>query len=1698
MINEMKMVNPIWKTVDEAHFPHVLCLSNVENDKVIELMQYYILENGWNPDTFDGKGNTVLHLACQTDNLALVSYLIDQAQCNPNIKNCEGSLPVGMTTNLEVINYLCQHDQVLVSSKAIIEWLNNPLLIDDKTMLFILRSLVDNHKMVTITDDGSTLLHVVCTCSRSRDTKSLVDYLLTECQYDPNCLDSKGQMPLQLTSDLRVMKILVEHGAIMTANVIFKIIKIRLPQSKAVELFALSSRKGTILWHPTDLNRNGKTALDLAYTHNKPAIVNYLLTKAKCDPSANNVLKSLLELTTNLNVAKLLIKHGARVTPELVLRFEAMEASPNKHSLIKLMLTTWNPDDRGSDGYTALHLACIAGNPTLVELLISVAHCDPNVKSNNEDSEVPIQLTSDLRIMKILVEHGAQMTTDVVFSLISMHNTDSRVSDLFKLLTGKGTVVMYPNDLNNINDGYNALHLACKADSFTIVKFLLSVAHCDPNIKSKNEEAPIQLTSDLCIMKKLVEHGAHLTTDVVFKLISMHSRDFRVPDHELFKILSTKGTMIWNPNYMNSDGYTALHLACKINNFIIVNFLLSVANCDPNINSKNEEVPIQLTSDLWIMKKLVEHGAHLTTDVVFKLISMHSRDFRVPDHELFKILSTKGTMIWNPNYMNSDGYTALHLACKINNFIIVNFLLSVANCDPNINSKNGEVPIQLTSDLCIMKKLVEHGARVTTEVVFKLISMHSSDLRVPDHELFKLLTTNIKGTMLWNPKDMNSDGYTALHLACEADSFTIVKFLLSVAHCDPNAKSKYEEVPIQLTSNLMIMKTLVEHGAQMTTDIVFKLISMQTYYRSGFRVPELFELSKMKGTMLWNPKDLNSDGFTALHLACQANSITMVNFLLSLAHCDPNIKSKNEVVPIQLTDDLGIIKKLVEHGAQMTADVVFKLISMHSRDLRVSQLFKLSTTKGTLRNPNDLNSDGYTALHLACQANNFIIVNYLLSVAQCDPNIKSESEEICLPLQLTTNTDIIKALIRHGAKTSIMYESHQNPLGTNKPLQPPVKVFVVGNPSVGKSTLTAALKTEKIGIFARLLSSGRVSGVDKNTVGIVPHDVESDTLGRVTLYDFAGHREFYSGHAALLQTAIQSTPPIFIVVINLCEDKDDIVKQILYWVSFLENQCASVSCKPHIIFVGSHADALMGANPKGKINMITDSLDTNYFTNMKYVGFVAMDCQYHKSSGMNDLRQLLIKSCEQLRIQELITFNAHCFLVYLIDTFIDLPAVTIKIISEKIENQQTERGILEFLPKGIEALYKICLELNDRGHILLLKDRIATENSYVVIDKTFLLSEISGTVFAPEGFSQYTRLSTNSGVVPRSKLADSFPGKDLNIVIGFLNHLEFCHEIVDQALGQLISKEYSQIYDGKERYYLFPGLVSVNAKDSVWKTESHFEHNFGWILKCINDEQFFSSRFLQVLLLRLAFSFALKVSGSDHTFGIHRKCSIWKNGIFWGRNFDMCVLVEMTDNKLVTLMARFGTSNLLKCINQRSEVILTILESAKQFCPRVETVESFIDSSSALQYPLEFNSDRTLCSVRDLSEALVSSCECPSVVLSDSGKSIPAESLLSFEPYSEMEPQLLQELWDKDNESKKIFSDTFLSRFVKKSSSKPNWFVKIFIESASVPSNKEDLSRELIKWRDNKKTYKEFRHKLDEYSVFAERNVLVSRNIIMN
>ena len=736
------------------------------------------------------------------------------------------------------------------------------------------------------------------------------------------------------------------------------------------------------------------------------------------------------------------------------------------------------------------------------------------------------------------------------------------------------------------------------------------------------------------------------------------------------------------------------------------------------------------------------------------------------------------------------------------------------------------------------------------------------------------------------------------------------------------------------------------------------------------------------------------------------------------------------------------------------------------------------------------------------------ITKLLLEEAKMDPNAKNNDGQT--PLDLTSDADIIRELIRHGANPQDVYKTHGKVLGkrsSKQPLQTPVKLFMVGNPSAGKSTLTKALQSEMTRFVSLVTRSKPVSGVDEKTAGIVPHEFESKTYGRVTLYDFAGQREFYGSHAALLQNAIQSSTPIFLLVVDLNESNDDIKSKIFYWLSFLENQCTSVSSKPHFLVIGSHVDVLRsrGEDPKHKASFIASLLTTPQFASLEFTGFVAMDCQYADSAGMRQLHQALKTSCDSLRSQENINFNAHCFLVYLLDKFRDQTAVTIGQILSELEGggvSAYDDDITYFLPQSKEAVATVCDQLNDRGHLLVLKNTTAVENTCVIINQTALLAEVNGTIFAPEGFKQHIKLASSTGVVPLFKIVEHFPKHDRTMLVGFLSHLEFCHEISDSEILGLISQDQASAASEAtavqgERYFFFPGLVTLEVPSTVWEPQPQFAYHCGWILQFCVLGQFFFPRFVQVLLLRLAFCFAFSKLPSNDVPSLQRKCAIWKNGIYWGDRNDTETLVEIAEqNRVVVLLRSHKISS--ECLQLRSLLIQKVLAAAREFCSKVSTVESFINPSDTTQYPLKPTSQLALYCITEVATAVALGKRS---VVHDSGRPVSLDSLLSFEPYADIGEANLRELLCSHCSIK--ISDEFISKLAFCISNKPQAVLNIFetillplSERASLEAASSPLYRvrQVLKiWRDGcEGTYQCLREKLDQFSAFAGRNPLVS------
>ena len=168
----------------------------------------------------------------------------------------------------------------------------------------------------------------------------------------------------------------------------------------------------------------------------------------------------------------------------------------------------------------------------------------------------------------------------------------------------------------------------------------------------------------------------------------------------------------------------------------------------------------------------------------------------------------------------------------------------------------------------------------------------------------------------------------------------------------------------------------------------------------------------------------------------------------------------------------------------------------------------------------------------------------------------------------------------------------------------------------------------------------------------------------------------------------------------------------------------------------------------------------------------------------------------------------------------------------------------------------------------------------------------------------------------------------------------------------------------EDKYLFIPALIrNVQRPHEISGTIQ-----FGWCLQCSNPYQFFLPRFLHVLLLHLAYQYALpKKANNPH----NRRCTIWTNGILWFDDDGVQTLVEIVDNSQCVLLLmsceREFEHNMIKL---RREVISDILSHQNVTCPRLELQEFIIDPSQ-LDYPIDKPSSLTLYDIEHIASCVV-------------------------------------------------------------------------------------------------------------------------------
>ena len=828
-------------------------------------------------------------------------------------------------------------------------------------------------------------------------------------------------------------------------------------------------------------------------------------------------------------------------------------------------------------------------------------------------------------------------------------------------------------------------------------------------------------------------------------------------------------------------------------------------------------------------------------------------------------------------------------------------------------------------------------------------------------------------------------------------------------------------------------------------------------YRLSFAAGEgnLQEVRRLVEEEGEDPKrDVGVYGLTPLDYSASGGHLQVVRYLIEEQHCDPKCVDKDGWTPLHCSASGGhlqVVRYLIEE--------------QHC-------------------NPKCVDKDGWTPLHYATHVE---VVKYLLVVHHCDPNCKDKDGHT--PLDLAVGDPATaRELIKAGAKS------------TSKPPQPPVKIFVVGNPSAGKSSLTKALQTETSALRAALSSitgPRLVSDVEQKTAGIAPCQFTSRKYGHVIFYDFAGQQEYYASHAALLQNSISSSAPLFIIVVNLCDSEEDIKQKLVYWISFLANQCTSVTTKPHVIIVGSHSDVVKsrGEDLRAKVNM--EFLQAAPVSSGFHISkFIPVDCRQSNSRDIVKLADAMKKSCDDLRKQFAVVYHLHLLFTFLLEKFSGVSAVRFELVQRTIKaSLETNDALLAF-SRDDDLNSDLCA-LNDMGHIMYLK-------GWIILDQAALLTEVNGVLFAPEDFKQHCNLANATGVVPLSRLAQKFSQHNLEMLVAFLSHLGFCREIHDREVLQFLCSEehLPPTENASERFLFFSGLVSLKAPSAVWEIETNpqFPQLCGWMLQCCEAGQFLTSQFTQVFLSRIAFSCALApdTPGSNDLPVLLRKCFIWKNGISWGSRKGVEALVEIRyppQYKEVVVMLRCWSGQEVECARQRSTIIQMVLGAKEKLCPKVPTKEFLLHPSQVREYPLKSPAEQDLISIREVSRAVV---EGDPGAIGSNNRPIDLKELLLVEPYANLKADILQQLF---NGETKMVSDKFLYAIAELIDYKKGLFIDMLKPSRAQLADKirqalggdiEEFVCVLQCWRGDSGTYQSLRETLDQFSVFAGRNPLVS------
>ena len=205
-----------------------------------------------------------------------------------------------------------------------------------------------------------------------------------------------------------------------------------------------------------------------------------------------------------------------------------------------------------------------------------------------------------------------------------------------------------------------------------------------------------------------------------------------------------------------------------------------------------------------------------------------------------------------------------------------------------------------------------------------------------------------------------------------------------------------------------------------------------------------------------------------------------------------------------------------------------------------------------------------------------------------------------------------------------------------------INIFLLGDTGAGKTTLCRAVK-ERSSLHVE--TGEFVEEVEEHTAGIVPNTLRCDeSLGNVIIHDFAGQPEYYSSHTAILESLLQDSGAVFVVVVNLTQD---LSRQVRFWLSIFENECQKATLSEcHLIVIASHANIVKSKEFELKV-LLADAGHSDVLV-------FPLDCCLRSSNNLHSFVKSLSHLCTSIRNKQSPAISLYCnFLYSILETLED-------------------------------------------------------------------------------------------------------------------------------------------------------------------------------------------------------------------------------------------------------------------------------------------------------------------------------------------------------------------------------------------------------------------------------------------------------------